>query len=308
MPSLITHYEFVKQFFPNQKNIFYLATQGPDPFFYYGYTTPFKKDIKDVRSYGTFLHEIDPFISFTFLINYINKINNTSQKEILMNFTKGLLSHYILDRTCHPYIFYKTGFPLGKTIYSFYHSNFETTVDVILEEHFKDYPSYKKILKHKNKELKLVSNMMYELSLHLSRLNVKKNSYYHSVKTMLIVNRIINSKVFGLRKAIFNKFIPHSTINAMSHPKYKNIDKSLDYLNTSNKERKDVVTNATKGTNSFYDLMNYAKKDLSNGLKLFDEAFNGNLNEEKLNAYFNQINHDGIKFNESMHYFDLIYK
>lgn len=308
MPSLITHYEFVKQSFPNQQSIFYLATQGPDPFFYYGYTTPFKKDIKDVRSYGTYLHEIDPIESFSFLIDYINKNKLANEREILINFTKGLLSHYILDRNCHPYIFYKTGFPLGKTIYSFYHSTFETAIDVLIEDKFKDYPSYKKILKHNNKELKIVSNMMYELSLHLSIPNIKKNSYYKSVKTMLTVNRIINSKFFGLRKALFNKFIPESTINAMSHPKLKNLDSSIDYLNISNKEWKDIVSNSSKGTDSFYDLLKHAKKDLLNGLKLFDEAFTHEINYEKLNLYFNQINHDGIKYNETMHYFDLIFK
>ncbi len=307
MPSLITHYEFSKQYIKTQQDLFYLASQGPDPFFYYGYTTPFKSNIKDVREFGTFLHEIDPYTYFSFLIEYANKKENEKDKDTLIPFIKGLLSHYILDRTCHPYIFYKTGFPLGKTIYSFYHSNFETTVDVLLEKEFKDHPSYKKILKCHRKDLKIVSKMMFELSKHFNKKSLNEKSYFSSVKTMLTVSRLINSKFFGFRKKLINKFLPTNTINAMSHPKYKDIDLSIDYLNSNKKERKDVVTNASRGSDTLYQLMDKARDDLLHGLNLFDRAFKEGIDENEFQDLFKGINHDGIKFNEEMHYFDLIY-
>ena len=104
-------------------------------------------------------------------------------------------------------------------------------MDVLLEKEFKDHPSYKKILKCHRKDLKIVSKMMFELSKYFNKKSLNEKSYFSSVKTMLTVSRLINSKFFGLRKKLINKFLPTNTINAMSHPKYKDIDLSIDYLN-----------------------------------------------------------------------------
>ena len=141
------------------------------------------------------------------------------------------MSHYVLDRTCHPYIFYKTGFPLKGTIFSIYHSLLETDIDVLMEENFNDKPSFKEMLKVDNKDLKLVSKMMKALADYLNKDRIDEKSYYHSVKTMLTVNRCINSKIFGFRKFIFSHLMKNSVINSMSHPKLKNLDKNIDYLN-----------------------------------------------------------------------------
>ena len=149
--------------------------------------------------------------------------------------------------------------------------------------------------------------MMFELSKHFNKKSLNEKSYFSSVKTMLTVSRLINSKFFGLRKKLINKFLPTNTINAMSHPKYKDIDLSIDYLNSNKKEWKDVVTNASRGSDTFYQLMDKARDDLLHGLNLFDRVFKEGIGETEFQDLFKGINHDGIKFNEEMHYFDLIY-
>ena len=308
MPSLITHYEFSKQNFPKHKKIFYLGSQGPDPFFYYGYTTPFKSNIKDVRAFGTYLHEMDSFVSFSFLLDYAKKEEDRAKEEVLLAFIKGLMSHYVLDRTCHPYIFYKTGFPLGGTIYSFYHSILETDIDVLIEDYYKDYPSYKEILNINNEELKLVSKMMYELAKFLNQKRIDEKTYYKSVKTMLTVNRIINSKVFGFRKFIFSHLMKRSAINAMSHPKLKRLNKNIDYLNLKENEWNNVVTNEVVGKESFIDLIDKAHLDLAHVLQLIDDIYYNDLDKEPLNEFIDQIDHDGIKIGQEMKYFSLLFK
>lgn len=307
MPSLITHYEFSKQNFPKNRKTFYLGSQGPDPFFYYGYTTPWKKNIKEIRNYGSYLHSIDSYVVFSFLLDYVKKIEDKEEEEILLAFVKGLMSHYILDRTCHPYIYYKTGFPLGGTIYTFYHSLFETYIDVLIEDYFNDHPSYKKMLKIKNKNLRLISEMMYELAKHLNYSGVKEDSYYKSVKTMLTVNRVINSKIFGFRKWLFTHIMKKSAINAMSHPKLKHISTDLDVLNTKGKEWHNFVTNEIVGDYSFIELMDKAKVDLAHCLDLIDDIYYNDLDKEPLNEFIAKIDHNGVKIGEDMKYFDLVF-
>lgn len=307
MPSLITHYEFSKQNFPTHKKMFYLGSQGPDPFFYYGYTNPFKKNIKDVRKYGTYLHDMDSFISFSFLLDYVKQVEDAEDEEILLSFVKGLMSHYVLDRTCHPYIYFKTGFPLGGTIYSFYHSLLETDIDVLIEDNFNDKPSYKEILKVDNRELKLASKMMYELAKFLNIKNITEKSYYQSVKTMLTVNRCINSKLFGFRKFIFSHFMKTSVINAMSHPKLSKLNQKIDYLNLEEKEWRNFVTGEIVGKDTFFDLIDKAYVDLAHALQTIDDIYYNDLDKEPLNEFIGQVNHNGIKPGEEMKYFSLIF-
>lgn len=308
MPSLITHYEFSKQNFPKHKKIFYLGSQGPDPFFYYGYTSPLRSNIKEVREFGTYLHEIDPFITFSFLFDYAKNEEDKGNEEILIAFIKGLMSHYVLDRTCHPYIFYKTGFPLKGTIFSIYHSLLETDIDVLVEENFNDKPSFKEMLKVDNKELKLVSKMMKALADHLNKEGVDEKSYYRSVKTMITVNRCINSKLFGFRKFIFSHFMKNTAINAMSHPKLKKLDKKIDYLNLNEEEWFNVVTNESMGKDNFFDLFDKAYIDLAHILQTIDDVYYNDLDYEPINEFIGQINHDGIKIGQKMKYFSLIFK
>lgn len=309
MPSLITHYEFSKQNFPTHKKIFYLGSQGPDPYFYYGYTTPFKKNLRKVRAFGTFLHEIDPYETFTFLLDYVKEQEDKEAQEILLSFTKGLMSHYVLDRTCHPYVFYKTGFPLKSTIYSFYHSLLETYIDVFVENHYEDYPSFKEILLVDNNELKLISLMMYELAKHYKKDDgLDEKTFYKCVHTMLTVNRCINSKLFGFRKFVFSHLFKTNVINAMSHPKYKKIDKSIDYLNLDNKEWNNFITNEVVGDDSFFDLMDKAYIDLAHILQIIDDIFYNDLSYEPIDEFIGKVNHDGVEKGKEMKYFDLIFK
>ena len=81
MPSSLTHYIFGKTSQKEISNAFLVGTQGPDPFFYNGYTSINAKRAKTVRNFGKFLHSIDPYKTFEFISNYINEHKNDGSEN-----------------------------------------------------------------------------------------------------------------------------------------------------------------------------------------------------------------------------------
>ena len=95
MPSSLVHYIFAKSSKSEANSAYCLGSQGPDPFFYYGYTSIKAKNTKTIRQFGTFLHKIDPYKIFSFLVDYINE--NRDDEEVIMvinRFADALLSAY----------------------------------------------------------------------------------------------------------------------------------------------------------------------------------------------------------------------
>ncbi len=63
---------------------------------------------KDIRDFGHFFHQHRVYPFFETLVHYI-KYNHFQYDPEVMSFLYGMLSHYVLDRTIHPYVIYRTG-------------------------------------------------------------------------------------------------------------------------------------------------------------------------------------------------------
>ena len=120
MPATMTHQLFAQTIInlhPRFKNItddmfkvLMLATQGPDPFFFYG-MHPFikRQDKKRVQGIGSKLHHEDPAKNLKDLLDHA--FNDVSKdKDIKVNYALGALMHYVLDRHVHGYVFSISGF------------------------------------------------------------------------------------------------------------------------------------------------------------------------------------------------------
>src|SRR5574344_1652458 len=113
MPALLTHYLFANEVIGKDlkhRNLALTSSQGPDIFFYNGYSLAKRKTKKEVRAFGNYLHGIDPSPLYKAIIDYANT-KQGEEKDIIYAHLVGMLCHYALDRTTHPYIFYKTLFP-----------------------------------------------------------------------------------------------------------------------------------------------------------------------------------------------------
>ncbi|MBE6160936.1 MAG: hypothetical protein E7158_01770 [Firmicutes bacterium] len=142
MPQLITHNIFATEVYENlnqdiQKSIcnslpiYKMYAQSFDTFIYY-FSLNFKKVklMTNLRKKG---HKTKVNKYFINMINNIKTLNLEKNEEALA-YLFGSITHYVLDSTCHPFIFYKTGVysknnKKDTNKYKGLHMNMETNID-----------------------------------------------------------------------------------------------------------------------------------------------------------------------------------
>lgn len=309
MPSVLTHYLFYKTVTNNNEDIGIVGTQGPDPFFFYGHAVRMTKRAKELRAFGTFLHKQDPAVTFKYILEYILG-SKKSEQPILINYTKGMLAHYILDRNCHPYIFYKSGFVTDedKDTFKYFknHANIESGIDVLLMDHFKNTTRTYEAIRFNKHDLKVVSKMIYSLGKGCYKNKyIKENSFYKATKSMKFVNKVLFDKD-GKKKECIDKKLGFTPASPMCQPQLKDI--KLDFLNLNHESWKDCVTNENERKDDFYALFNNALEEYKKYVAIFNKVLEGKEKPSIVNTLFDEIDHNGFKVGAKMKYFDSFYK
>ena len=306
MPAIATHYIFVNDLIKKEDkyhDLISLAGQGPDPFFFYGFSFSKRENKKEVREFGSFLHHIDPSIMYNYMFDYVRR--HQKHKDILLAFIKGFMFHYCLDRNAHPYIFYFSGFssdPKEAKKYGLKHATFETYIDALEMKQRNIKMNKCKMLNCDDKELKIVSKMFKYLALDLfDNKNIDDLSYYNSVKDMRFVYSFLNSPA-KIKKVLFMAFAHNTPLNAMSTPlNVKKLDK-YDLFN----EKHEKWLNATNGNmrfESFFDLYENAKIDASKVCYFIDKFISNEDIKNNIIKFTYEIDHDGFKVGSTKKYF-----
>ena len=151
MPASVTHAYFASDVYDtlsaNIKNHLSLSRlrmfgQSTDSFLFYRLFSP--KSSHGLRKFQHVFHTSKSQDFFITLIEYI-KENNLQNDIDTCSFLCGFISHYVLDSTIHPFIFYKTGnFIKGKKEtykYNNIHAFMETYIDNdMIRRRFKSNP------------------------------------------------------------------------------------------------------------------------------------------------------------------------
>jgi hypothetical protein len=195
--------------FEDKLEIYHTFAQSHDYLFYY----KFGKNRKEINALGRNAHHKN---TQEYLINIIKEIKDNHQENNpeLIAYLYGSITHYVLDSTCHPYIFYKTGVYRKKDPdtrkYFGGHNQIEKELDAIYYKKYtgKDYKSCnvtKEIIgkpKFSNLLIRTL-NKVYEDTYD------KENIGYYYQKGVnnarVIYNIVINDR-FGIKKALY-KFI-----------------------------------------------------------------------------------------------------
>lgn len=149
MPSILTHQYFADRliakyqkawpFLEKYTQVVWAGSQGPDPFFFLG-KAPFKKRLgrQTINAFGSTLHNQLPIKSLLPLLKH--GWFNPKKDDVLQAYVFGALSHYVLDRVCHPYVFYRSGFDEQGQLTGYFsadHARLEVEIDSALLQHEK---------------------------------------------------------------------------------------------------------------------------------------------------------------------------
>ncbi len=270
MPAFITHQIFAKKISEKitiknfDKKTFEVFSQSHDLLYYYWSFD--KKQRKEIKNYGKKFHRKNTQAFIINIIKYIKKYKLTNDPEAL-GFLYGIISHYVLDSTFHPYIFYKTGLYDKKNKstkkYKGLHNKLERNLDVYYYQKY----YHKNITKLKT--LKLIpkltpSNKLKDLINHTYKKTYYKDNLYDYILKSHYQSRrnlfLFSEDKLGIKKQLYKliSLIKYQNPSILSDYSY-NQKINKNYLNKEKKEWFHPSTNQ-KFNYSVEDLFNQSLK------------------------------------------------
>lgn len=296
MATTVTHATFVsdamkklnKDFNKKDKLILTTTAQSVDSFYFYKFYS-FTKKNKRIRHLAKRVHNTHTNEFFITMIDYI-KNNNLGNNSSVIAALYGLLSHYVLDSTIHPYVVHYSGKFSKKDKSTWKNNAKHTKIETALDKYIiknnlngnpRNYKLYKYIDFHLTNELKNTLDYSFK---KVFKFNNFSKYYQKSIQDMKFVLHYGRYDPLGIA-LFFYKFAFKIKKN-MKDPrpisyKYKVEE---DYFNL----KKDVWTFPTdkniKSNKTLLELYDDAFKSYLNLIKRIDEHLyqnkKVNLNKE----------------------------
>ena len=145
MPGFTTHYLFGLNSFRELEepdlvscirkfpHAFCMGLQGPDIFFYY-----LPSYLRSSGNIGQLAHHKNTGVFLIQLLKSKDMFLEETEQQIAISYICGFLGHYVLDTTCHPYIFAKSHYGTYDKGYFGHHVYLETDIDAELLTYYKN--------------------------------------------------------------------------------------------------------------------------------------------------------------------------
>ncbi len=252
MPSIITHHMFSKEVlnklskeeqskFENSLDIYHTFAQSHDYLFYY----TFGKNKKMINDFGHYAHRHN---TQDYLVNIIKEIKNNHEEnnQELIAYLYGSITHYVLDTTFHPYIFYKTGVyrkkePNTRKYYGG-HNQIEKNLDAY---YYKKYTKKEYNLCNVTKEIIgkpiFSNNLLNTINKIYEKTYDKENiGYYYQkgVNNARVIYKLVINDRFGIKKSLYKLLDLLINKNQSYISTYSTYIKQINpnYLNNERKE------------------------------------------------------------------------
>ncbi len=171
MPGYDTHYLFgveayrkipdsnVKTAIKKGKRAYVLGMLGPDIFFYYATEVAAPR-----KNIGSVMHTQKTDLFLRSMIDYVEKLDQ-KRNSVELAYLCGFLTHYYLDRECHPYVYWRTNYLNRKKDYLEKHYQYENDIDVALLRTMRNTTPYEFLkvsqIKIDGQDRERVCNMLY---------------------------------------------------------------------------------------------------------------------------------------------------
>ena len=301
MPATITHAYFgrdlfnklpkdIKNIINNQKKSMMMFAQSMDALMFYNVYNPFPG--KKIRTFSSTFHNNKTDEFFSNLITYMKNNNYYSDPKSLA-FLYGLIAHFCLDSTTHPYIFYKTGEfrkeDKDTFKYNGYHSYMESYIDNYYLKKFDNtnkvnFNSFCFDFEPFSEALNNCIDYSFNKTFNIKNMSKK---YYKSLKQMKNFIILFRFDYTGIKR---NCYTLIDTITPKQLFRFKSLSYNLnnyenyDFLNIKKKKWCYPVDKEKTSTKSFPDLYNDALKEAQKIIKEINLYFfkDKDINVKKL--------------------------
>ncbi len=293
MPAALTHYCFALEIEPDLPDAFRLGNQGPDPFFFFG-MIPWKKRArtKEIQDLAETLHKTDFSVCYAKMWIEASRQEDPGKRKLLQDYVRGLLAHYCLDRTCHPYVFYRSGFDgNGKLTghYSFAHKVFEAVLDLSVSGEFGAGRNPAKAMKIKEEDAKSISSLWAH-----GVESLQDDTFYLAYKDYLTIESFLQSRT-GWKRPLWKLFGKESAMYGFTYPSSIKKYVGRDIENKNHGLWKDPVT-GVQSTQSIKDLFEVSANLFKTGEELLLKADDAESLASSLSRWEGGIDHDGSPF------------
>lgn len=325
MPSIITHDMFAKnvldkldikdaEMINKAKQIYLTFAQSHDYLFHYS-SFDFKK-AKQIRKFGNKAHKKKTQAYFISIINNIKK-HNLENYPPAIAYLYGSITHYVLDSTCHQFIFYKTGTynKKEKSSYKYRgeHAHIEKDLDAY---YYKKY--YGKDYKYCNVSKDIIKSPIFDNELinlinetYHDVYNEDHIGYYYkkSVNIAKIKYSIFINDRFGIKR-FFYKIIDKITrrrFGCLSAYSTHINDINENFLNLDHKVWNHPSFQDKTYNYSFDDLLEISLKKCLKIIEVVNGVLYKNNDIELLKKVIPNISYStglDLDNNRSMHYFE----
>lgn len=315
MPGYVTHYIFARDMYERsddpvlRKNlyknraVYSLGHQGPDIFFYY-----LPAYVLHGHNLGDMAHTRKTNAFFASLLESRLIFKKKDDLEIAEAYLAGFLGHYVLDSTCHPFIYGRTNY--NKTDKSYYsrHAYLETEIDSTLLDlkfHVRraDFHAENTIcLTHRQKYV--VARMLHYAYQHTyDGLWVSKYTIYMAIFSTQLGFRLLYDGS-GQKKVLFRLAEKHFLGYPVFSPLIANDSLSFcsDPFNLQHKKWTNPWDSSISSTDSFFDLYKESEKHYFHLLKELTALMHVQLHSSRaheltarfLREYGNRSFHSGL--------------
>ena len=300
-----------KELLVDQKESLKVFSQSTDVLFFYNLVS--LKKGKKIRDFGVFTQKAKSYEFFSTLINYI-KYNDLIYNPEVIAYLYGMLSHYVLDSTIHPYIIYQTGVFNKKAKntykYNMLHEQLETYIDnyfISIREGIKPnkFKCYKYCFKidDLDKDLVEVIDFTYKQVFGIDSFH---KYYLKSIKQMKSFYKVFRYDPIGIKKIFYNLIDLICPRNMLRKSPLSYKMKSMkDYLNLEHNIWYNPTDKKIKSNESVIELYTKALDKTANMINEINQFFyyDKRINLEKVIGNLSYVHGRSLDKKRELKYF-----